>query len=410
MTGVGSILLQDQRSALARRVEQAADKGGVVAAFAWYWLPTTPSVNINIEPILLQAVSAKGASRTFREVAVLGYALASGRNEPLVTAAFAAGLQQLAGRDFSIAGMHAPVCDDCLALLGLALGFNAFAADSKLKTWLTEACRIGATRQNVGRCDEAITQLATEIISGVPSTSLPYPSLLLASRSRGLLPSDGFPDSTALEFLKAFPAETIRTDEQAVLSLSALEWLLQAAPTIDLRSPSIQAVLEILGRTNASLHRWVFEQQAKTKGALPRQWHIDNEYHVQSLLWAVLAPVFPDLKEEEWLASIGQKKPRADLSLSGLRLIIEVKFWRVGTKVQDLIEEVAADNSLYLANGSPYTSIIVFIWDDTASTDQYHVLAQGLRTLSGVIDVVIQSRPSRFGVSASVAKKMAINA
>ncbi len=41
-----------------------------------------------------------------------------------------------------------------------------------------------------------------------------------------------------------------------------------------------------------SCKRWVWEESARRKGADPTRWLIDNEYHVQSVLWAVLYPIF----------------------------------------------------------------------------------------------------------------------
>jgi hypothetical protein len=404
LKGVATLLIQDRRAALARRVQRAVANGGIVAAFAWYWLPAHPAVPLDFDLMISQAVKAKGAARTFREVAMLGYAVAGGRDQPDVIAALDAGLRQLAGRDFSIAGTCAPVCDDPIALLGLALGSKS-SADASVRSWLVEACRLSGTRHNLSGCEKALIGSAATLAAGSPVGTSAYPPLRLAACSRGLSASGAAEETVAIGFLKTLIADDEDTDEEAILSLCALDWLLRSAPAIDLNVPSIQAVCDVLGRTSASLHRWVFEEHPKTKSATARQWHIDNEYHVQSLLWAILAPVFPELREEEWLTPVGQKKPRADLCLPGLQLIIEVKFWRVGTKVQDLIEEVAADTSLYLVHGSPYSSIVVFVWDDTASSDQHHVLAQGLRTLKGIVGVVIQARPSRFGTPASAAKK-----
>ena len=66
-----------------------------------------------------------------------------------------------------------------------------------------------------------------------------------------------------------------------------------------------------------------------------RQWHVDNEYHVQNLLWVLLAPIFPDLDDEQYLTKIGQKNPRADLYIPSMKLIVEAKFLRAGTNAED---------------------------------------------------------------------------
>jgi hypothetical protein len=58
-----------------------------------------------------------------------------------------------------------------------------------------------------------------------------------------------------------------------------------------------------------------------------------------------------------------------------------------------LIEEIAADANLYLANNSPYKNIIVFIWDDTRRSEQHDFIIQGLLQLEGVLDAIVVSRP-----------------
>jgi hypothetical protein len=115
-------------------------------------------------------------------------------------------------------------------------------------------------------------------------------------------------------------------------------------------------------------------------------------------LWALLAPIFPDLEDEENFPSAGHKHPRVDLCLPSLRIIIEVKFLRTGRQKDcaNLIEEVAADASLYRIPGSNYDQIIAFVWDDSGSTEQHRELEQGLTKIPGVISAVIISRPSKM--------------
>jgi hypothetical protein len=61
-----------------------------------------------------------------------------------------------------------------------------------------------------------------------------------------------------------------------------------------------------------------------------------------------------------------------------------------------MLEEIAADNSLYLAAGSRYSNVLPFIWDDAGRSDQHSNLVDGLTALTGVADAVVVSRPSRF--------------
>jgi hypothetical protein len=81
------------------------------------------------------------------------------------------------------------------------------------------------------------------------------------------------------------------------------------------------------------------------------------------------------------------------ICIASLNLIIEVKFMRANVRPQDLIEEIAADVSLYLTGGSSYNKIIVFIWDDARRSEQHAFMIQGLKKLNGVLDAIVVSRP-----------------
>lgn len=128
---------------------------------------------------------------------------------------------------------------------------------------------------------------------------------------------------------------------------------------------------------------------------------MENEYHFQNLLCALLAPVFPSLRDEEWLASVGQKRPRADLALPSLHLVIEVKYWREKSSPQDLISQIGEDVSLYLKVGSPYRKVLSVVWDQARRTERYDLLITGLGEIRDVITPVIIAQPA-FVDSAAV--------
>ena len=173
-----------------------------------------------------------------------------------------------------------------------------------------------------------------------------------------------------------------------------------------LGSFSLEDVSKLLRRVPAGLRRWTWETKPRTQGGQSRQWYIENEYHVQNLLYFLLATVFRDIREEEYTRSVGQKKPRVDLEIPSLKLIIEIKFWRSTDKPQKVIGEIAEDTSLYLAEGSPHEKIIAFIWDDYRRTEEHDLLDSGLKTLNGIFDVVIVSRPACMLDSTSVINKV----
>jgi hypothetical protein len=154
-----------------------------------------------------------------------------------------------------------------------------------------------------------------------------------------------------------------------------------------------------------AFQRWTWEDKPRTakQGAQPRRWHIENEYHFQSMLYAVLKPLIPALEEEQYLPPTGTYQPRADLCILGLEIVVEVKFWYRGKSVKDLTEEIAADLTLYLRKDSPYRAVIAAIWDDGARTEEQAELKRGLKGLSGLFDVVIVNRPSCMNDPATTA-------
>lgn len=189
---------------------------------------------------------------------------------------------------------------------------------------------------------------------------------------------------------------------RAAAQLAALTQLLRDASTLRPGSATVTDVARLLVGVNRSLRRWAWDEAPRTQRSVAARWDIDNEYHVQDMLWAVLAPVFPDLDDEEWLKSLGQHHPRADLAIPSLRVIVEVKFLRKGKAVfSKVIQEVAADASTYLQEGSGYHRLVAFIWDDEARTEEHHELRRGLMQIRGLEDAIIVSRPSKMDRSIS---------
>jgi hypothetical protein len=109
----------------------------------------------------------------------------------------------------------------------------------------------------------------------------------------------------------------------------------------------------------------------------------------------VLAPLFPDLNDEETLPPVGQKNPRVDLSIPSLGTVIEVKFMRAGKAFQAVIDEIAADASLY-ATDPRWTSLIPFVWDDSRRLEEHQKLVAGLKQFSMVVGAVVVSRPGKM--------------
>jgi hypothetical protein len=203
--------------------------------------------------------------------------------------------------------------------------------------------------------------------------------------------------------LQVFNGDKIHFDElsctnDCIARLKAIKDLLEDK-NFDISSEIEDRLVEIariLSLIPAGLRRWTWENKPRTTRGEARQWYIDNEYHVQNLLYFLLFPIFPDIKEEEHTPSVGQQNPRSDLAIPSLELIIEVKFMRANITPQKIIEEIAADASLYLVEGSLYKQILPFIWDDSRRNEEHELMRQGLKKINGIFDTVIISRPNKM--------------
>lgn len=159
---------------------------------------------------------------------------------------------------------------------------------------------------------------------------------------------------------------------------------------------STHDLMAFLEHIPAGLKRWTWEDAPKTRGGVAVKWQINNEYHVQNLLYVLLAPIFPDIADEDWLEPVGQKTPRVDLYLPSLHTIIEVKFRGDSKKTfQALIGEVAEDSALYRTD-SRYkdATLIVFLWDRTRATQEHSKFKEGVMKLHGISGCVVVSAPS----------------
>ena len=159
---------------------------------------------------------------------------------------------------------------------------------------------------------------------------------------------------------------------------------------------SLDDLLTFLVNVPVGLKRWTWENEGRTRGAEPVKWQVENEYHVQNLLYFLLAPIFNDIADEVNLPPVGQKNPRIDLYLPSLHTIIEVKY-RKDTKKSfpTLIGEIAEDAWLYRVDLKYKNALIVtFLWDCTRSTQEHAKFKEGVLKIEGIDGCVVVSAPS----------------
>lgn len=153
----------------------------------------------------------------------------------------------------------------------------------------------------------------------------------------------------------------------------------------------VAQVVRILRAVPRGLRRWVVEGHSG-KESESLGWRIERESHVQALLWLVLSPVYEDLVSEVPLQPVGSRIPRPDFALPERGILIEAKFVRQAREFSKVTNEIAADVSLYLRQGSGYGYLIVFVWDDSRATERHDEFVAGLREM-GVTETVVVSRP-----------------
>jgi len=402
------ITFSDIRTHLLRQIASASRSNTLLDTFA-VWMLGEGVLGLQMRERLTSAACHEGGQRTYQDVASLGYASGAGLLDQSGIDALRKGLEWVAGREPLIGGTPAGFCADAVALLGISIGTQNEAAlplRPRLAQWMERFMSESTRVFKAGDWQMCAVAVAGGLLGVRESPAMPATDDLADVReafsAKGLWPTsttkgDERDTTRSLSLLKseAFnPVETVR----AVFRVAALEWAMRATPTLDLQHPSAQQVVDLLRRVPAGLKRWTWEEKARTarKGGEPRRWYIENEYHVQNLLWAVLAPLFPDLNDEEYTPPIGPLQPRADILIPSLRLIIEIKYMRDTLSPKDVIEQIAADANLYLGHGGRYDEIVVFLWDASCRVEQHDSIRSGLCKLAGIVDAVIISSPGRM--------------
>lgn len=413
MSSATGLLYSDIRASLLREVGNVAGRGNLEEAFS-AWLLRDNAPLLDLTGPARAAAAKSGAQRGYQDVAVLGFAAAAGVLERGQEKTLIAGLKWIAGRSPFVEGSPAGFCFDVLALLGIALAAK-HAEDGGIKKavadWMSQfiaECYKMPRMEDWQRC---LLAAAQKEVDASPDLALPMgesvADVRVALRARGLLPVDmqdqnRREEENTLKLLKEEKIEEIGA-VRAALQVVAYDWVRREIPTYIPGRVTINDVVNLLRRVPAGLRLWTWEAKPRTSGtgAMARKWCIDNEYHVQNLLWFLLAPVFPDLKQEEYTPSVGQIRPRADLAIPSLNLIIEVKFVRQSKSFQEIIEEIASDASLYRTKSSIYTSIVAFVWDDSRRTEQHDTLVHGLKQINGVVDAIVVPRPGSMSEPAA---------
>ena len=398
-------LLADARAALQRALTRRPQADSSIAF--GYWMLMRPGDAPEARQIGTSAMQRSGAQQDFHTVATLGFAGESGLLGQEAAGTLKKGLERLAGRSPVVDEIPMPFCSDAVGILGVALGTRSLAdngVSSQMVAWLSRFLPNIYGLDGTENWQRSLFLAADHVLGGGINLPASSPSqaedVRIALGAKNTLPrSSGRQaeqeEESALKLILA-QSTTQTPYERAAIRLAALEYIVRAAPAVVPGRISAQDLVRLLERIPAGLRKWTWETQPRTTNGTARQWHIDNEYHVQNLLWVMLAPIFSDLDDEQYLVKIGHKNPRADLYIPSMKLIVEAKFLRSGDRMQKIIDEISSDTGLYNAMGNDCAGIIPLIWDDSARSHEHDYLRQGLRKLPGIIDAVVISRPSNW--------------
>lgn len=160
-------------------------------------------------------------------------------------------------------------------------------------------------------------------------------------------------------------------------------------------------VAAVLQNFEAAMKRWRWDGDELQK---PIRWQVTQEREVQDILWLILRSYFPDVVDEDALPKLGHSTYKADFGIRSLKLIIEAKFATTKDDFKKIEKEVQEDCIPYLRD-LRYESLIVFIYDDSASVQEHDTTRRALMEIPGIVDVVIVSRPSQLPPKPSVLQR-----
>ncbi len=240
VSAVAEILLCDARQTLVREVSTVAGKHDLLETFT-AWLLGDNTCGVGMDGTLRVALAASGAGRTYREVAILGYAATSSRIDAAGLSKLEAGLRWLTAREPVVSSVPMPFCTDSVGLLGIALGGRA-AGDEAMRqavsSWLARCIAARADSADGDGCEDLLL-LAVEWGTGRAGQKrlLADPALAdvrVALRSRGLLTdlkerSDEDEEYDALTLIQQEAAASLGVP-RAALRLAALQWLKTKKP------------------------------------------------------------------------------------------------------------------------------------------------------------------------------------
>jgi hypothetical protein len=325
-------------------------------------------------------------------LAALGFQIASVGRAPELSACFAKAFHQLQERD--------PFPDDRATFpfhptmfLGIALGAKCATVDSEaMMTWLQEVEKRLPQLSHEVVVDVLYEWISVELnavaplpIAKDPTTVLDSAAVIVAQQF-GILGT--LPEHFRTGLIGSFVTAEV-DDTDAITSswiYSAVVGVMESA--VAALVPSKETIGLVLRRFPAAMRRWHWDDDVK--------WPIPNEREVQTVVFLMLTAAFGNVVDEDPLGKLGHSSYRVDFGLPSARAIVEVKYCRSRKDFKKIEQEVMVDATAYFGSVSGYDRLIVFIYDDSMSTQEYDLTSEAIRAVPNVADVVIVARPSQL--------------
>ncbi|WP_437761217.1 hypothetical protein WMF27_05960 [Sorangium sp. So ce281] len=410
MSGVEEQLLGDAEVVLRRESEKLRGGSCLDRLLASWLLPDTYGGEANA--VAFAAVShwretkQGGGPRSYQSVGALALATRLNVEDSERRTAFNEGLDWALGTSPEVDGAPVGLAADpaaVLAVVSALLRTGDQARQGAVRSWLSSV--LDKFGDRLGLWERAQLHIASQLLGEHRNQPSELDDACCVTRVAVAPPGKAVAASDARIIVGAVLDHYAQVDAigAALLLASLARTKATVVRSIRTDAMTVDDVLAVLRNIPRSLRDWTWEEKARTKTGTPRQWHVDHEYHVQDLLWVVLAPLFVDIESEGYSKKVGFTQPRADLVIPSLELIIEAKFARASDSLKEIQRQLAQDAAMYFPHGSPYDRMIAFVWDDAARTEEHATLIQGLEKLNHVAGVVVVSRPAKMRQAAGAA-------
>jgi hypothetical protein len=403
-----AMLLGDAETVLRREVEKLRGGSALDRLVAGWLLPKLCGLETKD---VAQATFAqwremkqRGAPRSYQAVAALALASTLDTAFPEGTTWFHDGLDWALGTATEVDGAAVGLAADppaILAVVSALLRSGDSTRQAAMRDWISSI--LERFDKRLGSWERAQLHVAAQILGERRFVSSELSEAYCVTRVAVAVPTDSLTASDERTIAAAVLTHHAQVDQVGAAFLLAALLRVKACVVRSIRTDvmSVDDVLVLLRNITRSLRDWTWEDKPRTKRSKARQWHVDHEYHVQNLLWAVLAPVFPDLESEGYSTKLGFTQPRADLLIPSLKLIVEAKFARLGDSLKEVERQLAQDAAMYFPEGGPYDRLIAFVWDDAARTEEHATLIRGLEKLERVAGVVVVNRPAKMRMASN---------